>query len=246
MKTIGIKEKLDNMGVAVDGMILGDFDYIGEYTAKRDRKSSDENYKKYGAYFRSNYERGILIYYLIRQLNLTSMLEIGFGRGYGTFCAARAFHDGGIDGKITTIDPALDEKFIGALQHVFPKEWFSYVTFMKGTSASVLPNIKENHDLVYIDGDHSYQGTKSDWELCRDKNPKIVLMDDYHLPTKDDPGIQCRAAIDEIDWKVEGYNEPELIIMDRRIFFDDRRFTDEQVNYGQVLFTRDGVDSAEW
>ena len=104
MKHINIKTKLEEMGVAVDGIIMGDFDYIGEFTAKRDRRPDDPNYKRYGAFYRANYERGILIYYLIRQFNLTSMLEIGFGRGYATFCAAEAFHDAGIGGKIVSIN----------------------------------------------------------------------------------------------------------------------------------------------
>ena len=30
----------------------------------------------------------------------------------------------------------------------------------------------------------------------------------------------------------------ELIIMDRRIFFDDRRIEDDDINYGQVLLTK--------
>ena len=241
MKTVRIDKKLEEMGVALDSITMGDFDYIGEYTAKRDRKPGDPNYKKYGAYYRSNYERGLLIYYLIRQHNLSSMLEIGFGRGYGTFCAARAFHDAGIVGKITTIDPALDERYIQMLQQVFPQEWFKYVQFAKGTSQQILPQINETFDLVYIDGDHSYAGTKHDWEMTKDKYNKFLLFDDYHLPTKDDPGIQCSQLINEV-------NDPskELIIMDRRMFFDDRRFTDEQIDYGQVLLTKAGVGRDDW
>ena len=113
MRHVNVKQKLEEMGVSLDSIVMGDFDQIGEYTAKRDRKPGDPNYKKYGAFYRSNYERGILIYYLIRQHNLTSMLEIGFGRGFSTFCAARAFHDAGIAGKVVTIEPNLDEKFLG-------------------------------------------------------------------------------------------------------------------------------------
>src|SRR5580704_4092364 len=116
MRTVSIQQKLEEMGVALDGIVMGDFDYIGEFTAKRDRKPGDPNYKKYGAFYRSNYERGILIYYLIRQHNLSSMLEVGFGRGFATFCAARAFHDAGIVGKIVTVEPQLDERFVTALQ----------------------------------------------------------------------------------------------------------------------------------
>lgn len=236
------------MGVALDGVVMGDFDYIGEFTAKRQRGLDDVNYKKYGAFYRSNYERGILIYYLIRQFNLTSMLEIGFGRGYATFCAARAFHDAGIVGKITTVDPALDEAYIKALQNVFPKDWFKYVTFARGPSQAVLPNISESFDLVYIDGDHSYEATKSDWDMTKSKCNAFTLFDDYHLPSKDDPGIQCSRAINEINFSNEGFNEPELVKLDRRMFLDDRSFTDDMVDYGQVLTQKTSfkVQSSDW
>lgn len=247
MKIVNIKQKLESMGVTLDGIVMGDFDYIGEFTAKRERNPSDPNYKKFGAFYRSNYERGILIYYLIRQFNLSSMLEIGFGRGYSTFCAARAFHDAGIQGKIVTVDPALNKEFINNLGQVFPKDWFSYINFVNGKSQDVLPKLDEKFDLFYIDGDHSYAGTKLDWELTRDKCKSVVLFDDYHLPTKDDPGIQCRQAIDEIDWSAYGFDESELIKLDRRMFFDDRGLTDDLVNYGQVMALKTGVTATnDW
>ena len=241
MKTINIKQKLEELGISPDSVIMGDFDYIGRFTAERQRGPDDPNYKKYGAFYRANYERGILIYHLIRHYGITSMLEIGFGRGYATFCAARAFHDAGIAGKIVTVDPALDEKNVKVLTQVFPQEWFSYIQFMKGTSADIIPTLKEDFDLVYIDGDHSYAGTKLDWDLTKDKWKKCLLFDDYHMPSKVDPGIQCRDLIDSIQ-------EPrkELIILDRRMFFDDRRFTDEQIDYGQVLLTKPSESRDEW
>jgi hypothetical protein len=248
MKTIGIKQKLEEMGVALEGIVMGDFDTIGEFTAKRTREPNDPNYKKHGATYRSNYERGILIYFLIRQHSLTSFLEVGFGRGYATLCAAKAFYDAGTLGKIVTIDPALDEKYVNALHQVLPQDWFKSITFAKGTSQAVLPSLNQQFDLVYIDGDHSYEGTKHDWELTRDRGSKFTIMDDYHLPTKNDPGIQCQKAIDQIVWLGNGYKEPELIIMDRRMFADERCLSDDQIDYGQVLFTREGmvVDRADW
>lgn len=241
MRTVGIKQKLEEMGVVLDSVVMGDFDFIGEFTAKRERKPTDPNYKKYGAFYRSNYERGILIYYLIRQHGLRSMLEIGFGRGFATFCAARAFHDSGIKGRILTIEPSLDDRYVNALHSVFNPEWFKYIEFMRGTSAECLPSLNERFDLVYIDGDHSYAGTKHDWERTKDKWDRFVLFDDYHLPSKEDPGIQCSRLIDEIDDPTK-----ELIIMDRRMFFDDRRVPDEQVDYGQVLMTRPGTCTNDW
>lgn len=241
MKIVRIDKKLEDIGVELDSIVMGDFDYIGEFTAKRNRSPHDSNYKKYGAFYRSNYERGILIYHLIRQFNLTSMLEIGFGRGYATFCAARAFYDAGVIGKIITVDPALDEKYLNELQRVFPTDWFKYIQFAKGTSQQVLPGLNESFDLVYIDGDHTYEGTKFDWEHTKNKWNKFLLFDDYHLPTKDDPGINCAKLIDEIDDASK-----ELIIMDRRMFFDDRQFTDDQIDYGQVLLTKPEAQRDDW
>ena len=237
MKKINIKQKLSEIGVSVDDISLGDFDYIGRYTAERHRTSEDDMYKKVGCFFRSNFERGILIYHLIKKYRLTSMLEIGFGRGYSTFCAAKAFDDIGVNGKIVTIDPKFDFQLLNQIKSnkVFPASWFECINFVQGTSVEALPGLQnEKFDLVYIDGDHSYEGTKFDWEHTKNLYSKFLLFDDYHENTKNDPGIQCQKLIDEIE-----DISKELIIMDRRIFFDDRRMPDEEINYGQVLLTKD-------
>ena len=62
---------------------------------------------------------------------------------------------------------------------------------------------------------------------------KILVFDDYHLPTKIEKDIECSKLIDAI----EDF-EKELIIMDRRIFADDRGWSDKQIDYGQVLIKR--------
>ena len=105
---------------------------------------------------------------------------------------------------------------------------------MQGTSRNILPSLSEQKfDFVYIDGDHSYEETKFDWENTKNLYNKCLLFDDYHLPSKNDPGIQCQKLIDEI---VD--SSKELIIMDRRIFFDDRQIPDDEIDYGQVLLTK--------
>ena len=145
-------------------------------------------------------------------------------------------------GQITTIDPNFDEKFLQALGEVLNPAWFKYIKFVKGQSQDILPKVQEEKfDLVYIDGDHSYSATKSDWENTKDLYEKFLLFDDYHLPSKDDPGIECSRLIDEID-----DDSKELIILDRRMFFDDRRLTDEEIDYGQVLLTKPGVERDDW
>ena len=41
-------------------------------------------------------------------------------------------------------------------------------------------------DLVYVDGDHSYEGCKRDIELYRPKAKKVICGDDYH---RDEHGV---------------------------------------------------------
>ena len=45
--------------------------------------------------------------------------------------------------------------------------------------------------------------------------------------------ISCSKVIDKIE-----DDSKELIIMDRRIFMDDRNLPDEEIQYGQVLLTK--------
>ena len=124
---IFIQEKLRQLGVDLSEIYLGHFDQIGEFTAKKSRSPDSELYKTAGAYFRPNYERGILIYSLIKKYKLKSYLEIGFGRGYSCMCAALAMHENG-EGTIMTIDPALDPKFLETLSSTLPKEWFEKIS----------------------------------------------------------------------------------------------------------------------
>ena len=232
MKILDIRKKLQDLGLSASDMSLGEYDYIGRFTAERTRDQNHPLFKSVGMFYRANYERGILVSQLIKKYKIESMLEIGFGRGYSTFCAAKTFCELGIKGKIDTIDPNFDRNHLEMLSKVFPKEWFECINFLPGTSRQVLPNIDKKYDLVYIDGDHSFEGTKYDWEMTKDKWNKCLLFDDYHLPSTNDPGIQCRELIDTVE-----HPSKELIKMDRRIFFDDRRVSDEDLGYGQVLLT---------
>jgi len=247
MKKIDIREKLEQIGMPVKDLVLGDFDMIGELTAKKPRNQKSELYRTAGCFFRPNYERGLLIYSLIRRYKLKSYLEIGFGSGYSMFCAAMALHENG-GGKLVSIDPLFDDaglkQHMKRVIHMLPNanEWImksNDVVFHPNYSQDILPTLDEKFDLIYIDGDHTYEGTKSDWLGTKDKFNKFLLFDDYHLPTKKQDAfagsmdIDCARAIDEID-----DFEKELIIMDRRIFLDDRGYTDDQIDYGQVLIEK--------
>jgi predicted O-methyltransferase YrrM len=233
IEKVMIQEKLKELGHPVESLSLGKFDYIGEFTAKKQRSPDSENFHSAGAFFRPNYERGMLIYSLIKSQKLESYLEIGYGRGYSCFCAAMAFSELG-RGSITTVDPAFNEDQVRSLASVFPQGWFSMIEFQKGTSDEFFAaQPPRDFDLIYIDGDHRYDFVKRDWENCKERFKSYLIFDDYHLPGKVQKDMEVSAIVDAIN----DYNK-ELIIMDRRVFHDDRGYSDDQINYGQVLVHR--------
>jgi hypothetical protein len=148
-------------------------------------------------------------------------------------CAAMAMQENG-GGTITTVDPNFDNDHINRLKMTFPKEWFDMINFVSSVSQNYLFENDDKFDFIYIDGDHRYEAVKRDWELCEKRYNKVLLFDDYHLPTKSEADIECSKVIDEIEDESK-----ELIIMDRRIFLDDRKIPDDEINYGQVLLTNE-------
>lgn len=234
MRTIGIKEKLALLGVDYESVNLGMFDEIAEITAKRTRNMNDPLYYKHGCFYRSNYERGILAYYLVKKEKLSSVLEIGFGRGYFSVCCAVAMMDAGIDGKITTVDIKFDKQHLEMMLKCFGPEIMGKLTFIQGNSEAALKSlpVEDKFDLIYLDGDHRYDFVKSDWELTKDKWNKYYLFDDYKEVECDN--IQVKRHVDTVE-----HPRKELIIMDRRLYADDRRMTDDEMNYGQVLLTNE-------
>lgn len=249
MKEIFIKEKLEELGWPVERLSLGEFDFIGHFSAYKQRNPDSDLFKTAGCFFRPNYERGLLIYALIRKYNIKSYLEVGFGRGYSCLCAAKAlFENGG--GTITTVDPYFDESLWTQLNAIFPPEWMEQVKVVQEKSQDYLKDNDQTYDFVYIDGDHSFLGVKKDWENTKDKYNKVLLFDDYHKEEYEDPSscsheghappemkniqeISCSHVIDKIE-----DDSKELIKMDRRIFTDDRQLPDEEIQYGQVLLTK--------
>lgn len=234
MKRVTIQDKLQELGTPIEDMALGDFDAVGEYTAKKARNPNDPLYKTAGAFFRPNYERGMLADALIRALRPKSILEIGFGRGYWTTCAARTVKTLGLETKITSVDMQFDKKHIEFIGNAF-SQWLNGVTLVQGKSHEVIPKLEdESWDIIYIDGDHTYDGVKRDWELVKDRFNQLVVFDDYN--PEESNVIQIKSLVDEIEL------EKELVVMDRLVFQDDRGYTPEEKNYGQVIVYKDGFE----
>ena len=240
MKKTFIKQKLAEIQTPVESISLGEFDQIGELTAKKMRDPKDPLYATAGAFFRPNYERGILISSLIKRFEIKTFFEIGFGRGYASLCAAKTMTDMGWgDASVYSVDPAIDENYLKALSQAFPREWFKKINLIKGNVNDAIMSLPPRVDMVYIDGDHRYEAVKYDWNAVKDRYSKFVLFDDYD-DRKLSSDIQVKNLVDEID------AEKELIIGDRRIFFDDRRIADDDIAYGQVLIKHPDFDATDY
>jgi predicted O-methyltransferase YrrM len=236
-KTVNIKDKLSEIGIDLESLSLGEFDYIAEPCAKKMRDPGSELWKKVGAFFKPNLERGIFIYSLITKYKLTSYLEVGFGRGYSALCAAKAFADLGNDGQVMVIEPMVDDNHMRMIGQLFPPEWTNRIQVAKGKSEDVLPRMQDKYDIVY--GDHMAPAVRADWEGVKDLWSAFCLFDDWHMEKGTDPMIQVHEALEEVEQPAG--TKAELIIMDRRIFLDDRGWPDEKIKYGQLLLTNDAA-----
>lgn len=233
-EVVNIKDKLVSLGINLEDLNLGDADYIIEHTGKKMRDRESDGWKKHGAFFRPNPERCIFIGEIIKKYKLESFFEVGFGRGAGSVSACKAFDELGGNGECMVVEPNVDENHMQFLSKVFPESWLNRIQMARGTSAQVLPQLTDEYDFVYVDGDHRKDAVKFDYEHLKDKCKYFMLFDDFRIndPQKD---IEVFEAFQELSiddkWKVE------LIKMDRRIFVDDRRLSDDELTYGQLLLT---------
>ncbi len=219
---------------------LDDFWILGNATSLW--KSPDSKFLKL------NFHRGPLLYALIGYLKPKSILEFGTGGGYSTLCMAKALHDFKIDGKIYTIDrDGNDEKILRSYQlpndetpqeneisnlkiwnSIAPREWIEKIIPLKGYSGTVMKTpIFNNIDFCYVDGVHTYEGTKHDFLsfLKVASNSFSILFDDYIA--RDFYGVK-----EFIDKEVNSYFNLQLIKTD--VENDCKRFSKFDHEYGMI------------
>jgi hypothetical protein len=223
-------------------MDLNDFMILGNATSIW--KDNDGNF------FKLNFNRGLLLYALIGYLKPKSILEFGTGGGYSTLCMAKALFDFKIDGKIYTIDRNRnDEKIFRIFQlpddehvqekkisnneiwnSIAPHEWIEKIIPITGYSGSVMKTQNFNNiDFCYIDGVHTYDGTKHDFLsfLKVASNSFSVLFDDY--VDRDFYGVK-----EFIDKEVDTHFNLKLIKTD--VNNDLKKLIKFEHEYGMIYF----------
>ena len=117
------------------------------------------------------------LYFIVKEMNLKNVLELGVYRGYSTRALLQAVVE--IDGKMTSVDVLYLPKIQSWVKN---KGFGMYWTFIQNND--LLINWKEKIDLLFIDTSHELQHTKN--ELLKFvpfvKHGGYIIMHDFNHP----------------------------------------------------------------
>lgn len=166
---------------------------------------------------RLSYVHGCIVYAVLRNYAQSAspgrlnIVETGTARGFSAVCMAKALHDSGVEGLITTFD---------IVPHHIPMIWNSiddhdgpksrsqilsrwqplvdrYILFHQGYSRLELPKVQlDRIHLAFLDGAHGYNDVMFEFYQIKDKqlSGDIIIYDDYNSVLF--PGLV--KAVDEI------------------------------------------------
>jgi len=124
----------------------------------------------------SGHFQGRLLSLLSKLIMPKTILEIGTYTGYSTLCLAEGLAK---NGAIHTID--INEELVDIQQKYFDKSGYkSQIVSYIGTARDVIPTIRSNFDLVFIDADKTNYSLYLDLVLPK-LNPNAVVLSDNVL-----------------------------------------------------------------
>ena len=146
------------------------------------------------------------------------ILEVGTYTGYSSICLAHGLRHGG---KLDTIE--INEELEHIIKKYFKKSGLeSKINLLIGNAMEIVPTLKHNYDLIFIDGSHEYKDVKKDFEIySKMLNKKgIIILHDINLPNSG-----SKKFWSEIRKKYKKYQIKEII-------FDQYHFS---FGYGIIL-----------
>jgi predicted O-methyltransferase YrrM len=114
-----------------------------------------------------------LLYGLARSIKPKVCVEIGSARGKSACAVGLALRRNG-GGKLYAIDPHSTtnwndtnsvDSFAVINEHLHKAGVNNFVEIVRQTSDVAAKGWNKKIDLIFIDGDHSYEGVKTDWDL---------------------------------------------------------------------------------
>lgn len=127
-----------------------------------------------------------VMYAIARSFQIQTMVEIGTYKAYSTIVFCQAILDNNLIPQIHTIDQwnnyGLDISCVEVVtrQNIKSMDFDKYISVYKGDSTKILPNLFNQIgqvDMCFIDGDHTLEGVKTDYENCKKYTNKILFHD---------------------------------------------------------------------
>lgn len=125
-------------------------------------------------YYEGMFEKQLLLYDKSKEIN--RVLEIGTYMSHSLLIMLLA----NPKIEITCID--ISDKYALPTTEYLKKKLNANITFIKGNSLEVLPNLVSKFDLFHIDGAHNINFVKKEFDLCKNlssSNEMKVIFDDY-------------------------------------------------------------------
>jgi predicted O-methyltransferase YrrM len=125
-----------------------------------------------------------LLYGICRSLKPAVAVEIGSARGKSACYIGRALKENG-SGRLFAIDPHTstdwnDTDSVDTYQvlrhHLEELGLAEVVTVLRQVSGDALSDVPPSLDVLFIDGDHSYEGVNKDWNLFAPRLSRFGLV----------------------------------------------------------------------
>ena len=131
-----------------------------------------------------------------------NVLEIGSWTGYSAYRMAFSAN------RVDCVDPYTDPGGPKAQEFLDNTSMYDTIFLHIGKSADIVPILQPIFDLVFIDGDHTYDGCRLDLELAIEKVKYggVIALHDYNLPAEyidrinsveGVPIVEIRRALDD-------------------------------------------------
>jgi len=142
--------------------------------------------------------------------NIQSLLVIGSGHGGVEWHVARRFRQAKQDIDVTSVELNVNEELKKTLHDAsvcFQQE----LNLIEGNSSSMNGQLKSTYDAVFIDGDHSYRGVQSDWNLAKLLKPRVI---GFHDIVDSNWHIQSRCCVSRLWSEIKTQYKTEEIQSD--------------------------------
>jgi predicted O-methyltransferase YrrM len=120
-------------------------------------------------------QSGWALYGLVRAMRPDVCVEIGSAHGWSTCLVALALEQN-LKGRLYAVDPHLPndwsdpnpDQSLNALRENLNATGLAHrVEIVRKITCEAAPELPERVDFAFVDGDHSYEGVKTDWEILQ-------------------------------------------------------------------------------